>query len=96
VTSDVPDHNDRTPAVPAADVAGDGEPHADDHGSTPANWTANVLIVVGFLLGTVGVVMGNRVVLWVGVALIPIGLIVGKLLSGMGYGRPHESAAHDQ
>jgi hypothetical protein len=87
---------DRTPAVAGTSPVGahaDSQPgsHADDHGSTPANWTANVLIVLGFLLGTVGVVFGNRTVLIVGVVLIPVALVAGKLLSGMGYGKSEES-----
>jgi hypothetical protein len=92
VNSDVTDPKDQTPVVATASSAGahpdaSQKAHADDHGSTPANWTANILIVLGFLVGTVGVVFGNRVLLVVGVALLPIGLIAGKLLSGMGYGK---------
>ena len=100
VTSDYTDPNDRKPV--AADGQGlaagtrKSDPahtdvHVEDHGGTLANWTANALIVIAFLVGTVGVVLGNQVVFWVGVALIPIGLIAGKLLSGMGYGKSEES-----
>lgn len=68
-------------------------PHHDDHGRTPANWTAAILVTLAFLVGTLGVVFAQPVVFWIGVALIPIALIAYKVLSGMGYGSSghHES-----
>lgn len=66
--------------------------HADNHGGTVANWTANGIIVLAFLVATIGVVMGNRVVFICGAVLVPIGLIVGKVLSGMGYGASHHDS----
>lgn len=57
-----------------------------DHGNTPAAWTVASFVMVAFLVGTIGVVMAKPLVFWIGVALIPIGLIIGKVLSGMGYG----------
>lgn len=61
----------------------------DNHGQTPAAWTAVTIILVGFLLGTLAVVIGNWPLFWIGgVAVVVIGGIVGKVMSmaGMGAG----------
>lgn len=70
----------------AGSEPGQWEPPHDNHGRTPANWTVSIVITLAFLVGTIGVLIGSAVVFWVGVALIPIGLVVGKVMSGMGYG----------
>jgi hypothetical protein len=61
--------------------------HHDDHGSTPAAWTAVIIIMLGFVAGTLGLVLDNMPMLWVGVALVPIGAVVGKVMSMMGMGK---------
>lgn len=68
-------------------------PEHDDHGRTPANWTVCILIMVAFTAGTLALIFGQTVVFWISVALIPISLIIGKVMSGMGYGSSghHES-----
>ena len=58
----------------------------DNHGSTPAAWTAVTIVMIAFLVGAIGVLMSNAVVFWVGVALIVVGLIVGKVMQMMGLG----------
>jgi hypothetical protein len=58
----------------------------DNHGSTPAAWTAVTIVMVAFLVGGIGVLMSNVVVFWVGVALVVVGLIVGKVMQMMGMG----------
>lgn len=63
-------------------------PHPDDHGSTPAAWTAVVIITVAFIVGTLALVLGNWPMFWVGVALVVVGGIVGKVMSVMGMGKP--------
>lgn len=58
------------------------------HGNTPAAWTAVIIIMVAFLLGTIAVVIGNWPLFWVGgVGLCIVGGIVGRVMSGMGYGK---------
>jgi hypothetical protein len=56
------------------------------HGSTPAAWTAVTLILVGFLVGAVGLVIGNWLVFWVGVAIGVVAIVVGKVMQAMGMG----------
>lgn len=64
--------------------------HQVDHGNTPAAWTAAIIVMVAFVVGTLGVVFAKPVIFWVGVALIPIALVAAKVLSGMGYGAQPE------
>ena len=69
------------------------------HGNTPAAWTAVTVALLGFIVGGIGLMVGNMTLFWIGVALAPIALIVGKIMSMIGYGAPqeghHESADQD-
>ena len=63
---------------------------AGRHGSTPAAWTAVTIIMVAVLVGAVGLVAGpNWLVFWIGVALLPVGALVGKVMQAMGLGEEH-------
>jgi hypothetical protein len=55
----------------------------DNHGRTPANWTGATIITLAFIVGTLGVVLAQPIVFWIGVIMIPIGLIVWKVMAGM-------------
>jgi hypothetical protein len=55
----------------------------DNHGRTPANWTGASIITIAFIVGTLGVVLAQPIVFWIGVVLIPIGLVVWKVMAGM-------------
>ena len=57
-----------------------------DHGHTVAAWTAVTIIMLAFLVGTIGVVLAKPAIFWVGMAMIPLGLIAGKVLALMGFG----------
>ncbi|MBA3620584.1 MAG: hypothetical protein H0W56_13515 [Acidothermales bacterium] len=61
---------------------------ADNHGSSPAAWATVFITVLAFCVGGVALVFEpiNWVMFWTGVALVPVALIVGKLLSAMGAG----------
>jgi hypothetical protein len=57
------------------------------HGANPAAWTTVAIVIVAFLVGAIGLVWGpNWVVFWIGVALIPVGALVGKVMVAMGLG----------
>ena len=62
------------------------------HGNTPAAWTGVMIILVGFVVGGIGMVIDNWTMFWVGVALVPAGAIVGKVMAMMGMGA--EPASH--
>ena len=67
------------------------------HGNTPAAWTAVIIMMISFLIGTIAVVLANRPLFWIGgVALFVIGAIVGRVMAGMGYGKtPKPATAGD-
>jgi hypothetical protein len=56
------------------------------HGSTPAAWTTVTLALIAFLVGAVGLVIMNWPVFWVGVGLLALSLVVGKVMQAMGLG----------
>lgn len=56
------------------------------HGSTPAAWTAVTLVLIAFCVGAVGLVIDNWIVFWVGVALVAVSVVVGKVMQAMGMG----------
>lgn len=66
---------------------------AGKHGSTPAAWTLVFLITLGFIVSTVGLVIGQWPVFWVGVAIVALGGIVGGIMKAAGLGKPREHAA---
>lgn len=60
---------------------------ADNHGSTPAAWTAVTLVLLGMLVGGSGLLLSvNWVVFGVGCALVVVGGIAGKVMSAAGLG----------
>ena len=65
------------------------ETHAqhDDHGSTPAAWTAVIIITIAFILGTLAVMIANWPLFWISAGLVVVGGIAGKVLAAMGYGK---------
>jgi hypothetical protein len=62
---------------------------ADNHGNTPAAWTAVTIALVSFLVGGIGLIAGSMVIFWIGVALTPIALLVGYVMARMGYHTSH-------
>ncbi|WP_310963032.1 HGxxPAAW family protein [Nocardioides terrisoli] len=59
---------------------------SDNHGNTPAAWTAVTIALLGFLVGGIGLMVASMPTFWVGVAMAPLAIIVGTVMSRMGYG----------
>lgn len=59
---------------------------SDNHGNTPAAWTAVTVALAAFVVGGIGLMMGSMTVFWVGVALAPLAVIIGVVMAKMGYG----------
>lgn len=76
-----------TATNPAGSAHSDQQVPHDDHGSTPAAWTAVVIITIAFAVGTVAVVLANWPLFWVGVALVVVGAVVGRVMQAMGLGK---------
>jgi hypothetical protein len=62
---------------------------ADNHGNTPAAWTAVTIALAGFVVGGVGLMADSMVVFWVGVVLAPVAIVVGYVMARMGYHTSH-------
>lgn len=60
-------------------------PH--NEGKTPAAWTLSVLVVLGVLGISVGMITGQIIFVWVGIAVIIVGLIAGFAMRSMGLGQ---------
>lgn len=56
------------------------------HGHSPAAWTAVVIMLVGFTVGTVAFFFDQPIVVWASAALVLVGVIVGWILAKAGYG----------
>ena len=56
------------------------------HGNSPAAWSAVIIMLVAFAVGTVAFFLDLPVVVWSCAGLAILGLIVGWVLSRVGYG----------
>ena len=63
------------------------EPDHDNHGQSPAAWTAVGIIMVGALVMAIAVVIGSVWLFVVGAVIALIGGISGRVLSAMGFGK---------
>ena len=58
---------------------------ADNHGNTPAAWTAVAVAMVGFVIGSIGLMLTpiSMVIFWVGVvvavAALPLFVVLAKM-----------------
>lgn len=59
---------------------------SDNHGNTPAAWTAVAIGLASFVVAGIGVMASSMPVFWIGVALSPVALVVGYVMGRMGYG----------
>lgn len=56
------------------------------HGNSPAAWTAVVIMLVAFTIGTFAFWFDVAWVVWASVGLLVLGPIVGLILARLGYG----------
>lgn len=63
---------------------------SDNHGNTPAAWTAVTVAMLGFVVGAVGLLLDpvNMAIFWVGVALGVASLVIFAVMVKLGF---HES-----
>jgi hypothetical protein len=55
-------------------------------GNSPAAWTAVIIMLVAFSIGTVAFFFNVQFMVWASVGLLVVGAIVGVVLKRMGYG----------
>jgi len=58
-----------------------------DHGSTPAAWTTVAIVILAFFVSTLALVLANWPMFWVGVGMVVLGAVVGKVMAMMGLGK---------
>lgn len=56
------------------------------HGHSPAAWTAVIIMLLAFTVGTVAFFFELPVVVWASAGLAVVGLIVGWIMKRAGYG----------
>lgn len=56
------------------------------HGNSPAAWTAVVIILVAFTIGTVAFFFSIAWLVWASAALALVGVATGIVLARLGYG----------
>lgn len=67
----------------------------EDHGNTPAAWTAVTIIMIAFVIGSVAVLLANWPLFWIGgVGLAVVGGVIGKVMAMMGMGKQPAAADH--
>ena len=57
-----------------------------EHGHTPAAWTAVTIVLIGFVVGGVAVIVAQPWLAFVGIGIVVLGGIVGKIMQMMGLG----------
>jgi len=63
----------------------------EDHGNTPAAWTAVTIIMIAFVIGAIAVLLANWTLFWIGgVGLAIAGGVIGKVMAMMGMGKAPE------
>jgi len=64
---------------------------SDNHGNTPAAWTAVFVALVGFVVGGIALMLSpvSMALFWVGIALLPIALVVFVVMTKLGMGDVH-------
>jgi hypothetical protein len=56
------------------------------HGHSPAAWTSVTIMLIAVTIGTVAFFLDVQWLVWVSAVILVIGLIVGWVLSRVGYG----------
>jgi hypothetical protein len=59
---------------------------SERHGNTPAAWTAVSIMFVGFLLSGIALPLDMPWLFFVGLAVVALGAVVGKVMQMMGMG----------
>ncbi len=64
---------------------------SDNHGNTPAAWTAVIVGLVGFLVAGVGLMLSpiSMTVFWAGALLLPVAMVVFLVMTKLGLGDAH-------
>jgi hypothetical protein len=67
-----------------------GVPH-ENHGNSVAAWVAVSIVMVATCVASVGVLVSKPWLFWLGVALVAVGVIAGKVLQMAGFGMKRDA-----
>lgn len=56
------------------------------HGNSPAAWTSVIVMLVGISIGVFFLFLMNFTMVWIGVAILVLGIILGIVMKLAGYG----------
>jgi len=61
---------------------------SDNHGNTPAAWTAVFVALGGFVVGGLALMLSpvSMPLFWVGLAMLPVALVIFVVMTKMGFG----------
>jgi hypothetical protein len=57
-----------------------------NHGQTPAAWTAVTIMIIAFLVGGLGLILGISWMFWSSFGIFILGVVVGKVMQMAGLG----------
>ncbi|WP_123504577.1 DUF6704 family protein [Frondihabitans sp. PhB188] len=72
--------------APAESSTDDSHDAGEGHGNSPAAWTAVVIMLVAFAVGTIAFCFDVPIVVWIAAGFEIVGLLVGLVMKRMGYG----------
>ena len=70
------------------------EPH-EDHGHSPAAWTLVSLAMLGCLVASIAVVAASETWFFIGLGIVVLGCIVGKVMQMMASSPDAAAETHD-
>jgi peptidoglycan/LPS O-acetylase OafA/YrhL len=64
---------------------------SDSHGNTPAAWSAVCVALLGFVVGSVGLMLDpvSYVIFWIGAAIVVVAGVLFGVLAKLGYHGGH-------
>jgi hypothetical protein len=64
---------------------------SDNHGNTPAAWTAVAVALAGFVVAGIALMLSpiSLPLFWVGMVLLPVALVIFVVMNKMGLGDTH-------
>ncbi|MCU1526807.1 MAG: rane protein [Frondihabitans sp.] len=74
------------PSTPSTASSLVGVDPGENHGNSPAAWTAVIIMLVAFALGTVAFCFSLPILVWISVVILFVGLAAGWVLKRLGYG----------
>jgi hypothetical protein len=62
---------------------------SDNHGNTPAAWTAVFVALAGFVVAGIALMLSpvNLPLFWIGMVLLPVAMVVFVVMTKMGLGK---------